>query len=692
MDKQKITPLVIKAQKGDKNALQELFTSCYDSLYYFAYKTTKSEDLAADITQDSCIEIMKSIDKLKDPNAFSTWAHQITYHQCTRYFRETKEVLLEENEDGETILDILPDESDDALPEQVVEDKEFQNILQNMLNELPSEQRSAMLLYYYENLSVKEIAKIHGTTEGTVKSRLNYGRKAVKQQVESYEKKTGVKLHSIAPLPLLLYFLFKQGKESASSAAASAMPAITSAVTSALNSAVASSAAGVGVVAAKAAGASVTAKIIASSAAVVFVATAAVGTVHVVNNSSEDKDTSSSGIVTENQIDDGWLNEEIGHAHQYTYWEYDNDNHWQVCECGDKTVSESHSSDGGNCTVCGKKTESVGLKFEIRDDYAVLVDIGGNRDSEVVIPREYEGKPVREIGEKVFTNWNHVKNVIIPDSVTTIGNNAFFRCYGLVNVTIPDSVTEIGEYAFDSCQNLESISLPDSITTIGKSAFSDCNKLKSVSVPNGVTRIEFSTFSRCENLSEIILPESITFIDYSAFDSCEVLEKINIPDSVVVMNCNFYGCTKLRESDNGVIYVENIAVGAEKGVTDVTLRNGTRHIAGTAFDSNQEIVSIVIPDTVIGIGYQAFYRCSHLTSITIPDSVTSIGMRAFESCSMLENITLPNSITSIGDYAFKDCYNLKTITFDGTQAQWDAIEKSEDKFNNFTNAEIVFAK
>ncbi len=344
MDKQKITPLVIKAQQGDKKALQELFASCYDSLYYFAYKTTKSEALAADITQESCIEIMKTLDKLKDPNAFSTWAHQITYHQCTRHFRGEKELLLDENEDGETILDILPDESEGSLPEQVIEDEEFQKTLQEMLNQLPTEQRSALLLYYFENLSVKQIANIQGTTEGTVKSRLNYGRKAVKQQVEDYEKKNGIKLHSLAPLPLLLAFLFKQGKDSASGAAASALPAVSKAVNSAVF------ASGTGSLAAKIAGAPLMAKILIPAAAVALVAAATVGIVHAVNRPAEGKDPSDVGGG-------------FGHIHQYTHWEFDKDNHWQACDCGEKTEAEPHNYVDRVCSVCGGLYESEGLFF-----------------------------------------------------------------------------------------------------------------------------------------------------------------------------------------------------------------------------------------------------------------------------------------------------------------------------------------
>ncbi|MBR4950332.1 MAG: hypothetical protein IKZ23_00095, partial [Clostridia bacterium] len=107
MENNKITQLVTKAQSGDKNALNMLMNDIYNDLYYYVLKTVKDSELAADITQESCIEIITSINKLQSPQAFGVWSKRIAFCQCTRYFRKTKEVLAEENEDGETVFDTL---------------------------------------------------------------------------------------------------------------------------------------------------------------------------------------------------------------------------------------------------------------------------------------------------------------------------------------------------------------------------------------------------------------------------------------------------------------------------------------------------------------------------------------------------------------------------------------------------------
>lgn len=214
METQKLTELVISAQKGDKIAMDTLVSESYQELYYYVLKTVKNEDLAYDVTQESFVEIITTIENLREPAAFPLWARRIAYHKCALHFRQSKEIIIEENDDGETIFDQLPDVSEDTLPEAVVEDEEFRTTLLNMINSLPAEQTNALLLYYYERRSVGEIAEIQGVTQGTVKSRLNYARKAIKGKVEEHESKTGTKLYSFTLLPLLLYFIFQGEKAS----------------------------------------------------------------------------------------------------------------------------------------------------------------------------------------------------------------------------------------------------------------------------------------------------------------------------------------------------------------------------------------------------------------------------------------------------------------------------------------------
>ena len=210
MEKEQLIRLVTRAQKGDSAAMNALFAAFYNDVYYFALKTVKDADTACDITQEAFLEIIRTVGDLHEPAAFVTWMKQITYHQCTRYFKKKKDVLADEDEDGNTIFDTLADERGDSIPAEVYEKAEFRETILGIIGELTEEQRSAVMLYYYDELTVGQIAKIQSVSEGTVKSRLNYARKAIKKSVEDYEKKNNVKLHSVSFLPLFLLFFRKK--------------------------------------------------------------------------------------------------------------------------------------------------------------------------------------------------------------------------------------------------------------------------------------------------------------------------------------------------------------------------------------------------------------------------------------------------------------------------------------------------
>lgn len=218
MQRDHLINLVTAAQNGDSAAMDELFSAFYNDVYYFALKTLKDSDTACDITQETFLEIINTIGDLQEPAAFVTWMKQITYHQCTRYFKKKKEVLVEEDEDGYTVFDTLADESEDSIPAEVYEKEDFRNTILGIINELSEEQRSAVMMYYFDELTVGQIAQIQGVSDGTVKSRLNYARKALKKSVESYEKKNNIKLHSFSIVPLLLLF-FAKGRMPAEKAA-----------------------------------------------------------------------------------------------------------------------------------------------------------------------------------------------------------------------------------------------------------------------------------------------------------------------------------------------------------------------------------------------------------------------------------------------------------------------------------------
>ena len=120
-------------------------------------------------------------------------------------------------------------------------------------------------------------------------------------------------------------------------------------------------------------------------------------------------------------------------------------------------------------------------------------------------------------------------DVVIPDSVTSIGTAAFSGCYRLTSVTIPDSVTSIGSGAFSDCSGLTSVTIPDSVTSIGSLAFDGCYRLTSVTIPDSVTSIGSFAFYGCRGLTSVTIPDSVTSIGDYAFDGCRGLRTLYLP-------------------------------------------------------------------------------------------------------------------------------------------------------------------
>ena len=239
----------------------------------------------------------------------------------------------------------------------------------------------------------------------------------------------------------------------------------------------------------------------------------------------------------------------------------------------------------------------------------------------------------------LFLNGQEIRDLIIPDGVTSIGSCAFSECSGLTSVTIGNSVTSIGRSAFSGCSGLISVIIPNSVTSIENSTFSDCASLTSITIPNSVISIGAYAFYYCTGLTSIEIPNSVTSIGYRAFDGCSSLTSVVIPNSVTSIGDDaFDNCSAL---------------------ISVTILCPT---VGSWFRKKTSIKELIFGESVTSVAGSAFYCCSGLTSLEIPNSVTSIGNNAFNGCSGLTSVSIGNGVTSIGGGAFSGCSGLASVT------------------------------
>ena len=184
---------------------------------------------------------------------------------------------------------------------------------------------------------------------------------------------------------------------------------------------------------------------------------------------------------------------------------------------------------------------------------------------------DYDSNPLY-YAHHLYINGNEIKNLVIPNSVTSIGSYAFSGCSGLTSVTIPNNITSVGSSVFEGCSGLTSVTIPSSVTSIGNDAFKDCTGLTSVTIPNSVNSISRSAFRGCTGLSSVTIPNSVTSIS----------------------TCTFYDCS---------------------GLTSVTIPNGVISIDDSAFSGCSGLISVTIPNSVTRIGSSAFQDCNRLNTI-----------------------------------------------------------------------------
>ena len=223
MEKAELTALIVRAQAGDQGAMEEVLRTAHTSVSYQCRKLLRDPRDAEDMTQEVLLTVYTKLDTLKTPEAFWGWLNQTTANRCVNALKRSHvELQFAEDEEGHSVLDNLEELDEQQVPDKALDNTETTRMIEEIVDGLPEVQRLCTLMYYYDEMSVKDIAAALGVPENTVKSRLNYARKAVKEKVLDYEKK-GVKLYGLSPLPFMLYFLLHAAEETADSAAAGVM-------------------------------------------------------------------------------------------------------------------------------------------------------------------------------------------------------------------------------------------------------------------------------------------------------------------------------------------------------------------------------------------------------------------------------------------------------------------------------------
>ena len=385
-------------------------------------------------------------------------------------------------------------------------------------------------------------------------------------------------------------------------------------------------------------------------------------------------------------------------------WSSNENEHWQECECGEKSSVASHSLGELNeetqskiCSICNYVKHIHSYTIETIDD-KYLKSAADCLNAAVY----YKSCVCGEYGSAVFEKLNsELGHDFGEDGICTrckeermqisynlefvlSANGTYYIVNGIGTETkskfeIPSiyndkPVKEIAQSAFAN-NIVTEVSIPSSITTFGNGAF---NKLlKSVNYNGTIQEWCSISFGYSNNplargaklyfnnelFTELVLTdENITKIGDSAFQGCTSLEKVVLSDKVKsVGSYAFFQCSNLKvlEIGNGVTTTDSFAFAYCSSLTTVSLGNTISKIGYCGFSACSALENIEIPANVTEIVDGAFSNCSSLVEVVIPDKITSINSTTFSKCSNLQTVKLGKSVKSIADNAFTSCSMLK---------------------------------
>ena len=218
---------------------------------------------------------------------------------------------------------------------------------------------------------------------------------------------------------------------------------------------------------------------------------------------------------------------------------------------------------------------------------------------------------VTSIGAYAFCRCRGLTSVTIPNSVTSIGSSAFKNCSGLKKVIVPDIAAWCGISFYNSDSNplyyaehlysdetteITNLIIPNSVTSIGGGAFYGCSGLTSVNIPNSVTSIGKYAFYGCSGLTSVTIPNSVTSIESSAFRDCSGLTSIEVES----------GNRTYDSRNNCNAIIETATNTLIQGCKTTTIPNSVTSIGKYAFRGRSGLTSVTMPNSVTSIGDYAF--------------------------------------------------------------------------------------
>ena len=189
--------------------LEKIYNEAYRAVYWTAVSLLKNDADAEDVVQDVFVTLIESGDTIKDMNKVTAWLKKITVNKCLDRLK-----LARTDNMDEEFFDSVEALPEDFLPDSIVESDEMRRIVMDIIEKsLSDDVRRTLILFYFDEMSTKEIAEALGIPQGTVSWRINFAKKTIKKEVEKYEEENKTKLFSMAAVPFLSKLFIKEAEQ-----------------------------------------------------------------------------------------------------------------------------------------------------------------------------------------------------------------------------------------------------------------------------------------------------------------------------------------------------------------------------------------------------------------------------------------------------------------------------------------------
>lgn len=290
------------------------------------------------------------------------------------------------------------------------------------------------------------------------------------------------------------------------------------------------------------------------------------------------------------------------------------------------------------------------------------------------------GSNCEEIGNRAFC-FTAITEIVLTDTVASIGEDAFMSCAKLTSLTLPAALNSFESSVVNNCQALQNLNVSaqnKQFQSIDGVLFSKDGKTlvyylptrtdTSYSVPEGTETFADVAFNGNGYLQSVTLPASLKLVGRNAFQSCRSLTSVTFTKGgtealVIGYQAFSYTGVSTIEIPARIVAIDDSAF-AYSSLASLTFEDNSKLSAiGNRAFTGTKLSAVVLPTSLREIGDSAYANCYSLITVTLPEGLISVGREAFKESSSLVTVNLPSTLQTLGIFAFEDCYGLKNVNF-----------------------------